>query len=651
LVIAFVAGLLAGPVLAQDGTAPKPATEATKAANAALKAYLNFDDKQDFEDAQRGLIEAPATLTIKNAKGDVVWDLESYKKYIGLDKSAPDTVNPSLWRNAQLNMQYGLFKVTDRIYQVRGYDLSNVTFIQGDTGWIVGDPLISAETAKAALDLVTKNLGQRPVVAVVYSHSHIDHYGGVRGIVDEADVKAGKVKIIAPEHFTDEAVSENVIAGNAMGRRAIYMYGALLPRNAEGGVNGGLGQTTSTGLATLIIPTDTITKTGQEMTVDGVKMVFQMTPGTEAPAEMNTFFPDFKAMWMAENATHTLHNVLTLRGAKVRDPLIWAHFLNQTIDLYGPNIESEFASHHWPMWGNARIIDFFGKQRDMYKYIHDQSVRLMNEGYTGIELSNMIKLPPELDKEWFSRGYYGSVKHDTRAVYQRYMGFYDANPSTLDELPPEEAAKKYVDYMGGADAVMQKAKADFDKGEYRWVAMALKHAVFADPDNKAAKEMLADAYEQMGYQAESGPWRSIYLQGALELRNGVPSAGGTVTASADTIRAMSPDLLFNYLGVRLNAEKAAGKKLVLNVNFSDLNKTYALSVENAALSVDEKAAAKADANVTLAKTVLDDVQLGQITLEAAIAKGEVKIEGRKEALGEFLAMLDTFPFWFNIVTP
>lgn len=649
--IALVAGLLAGPVLAQDGTAPKPATEATKAANAALKAYLNFDDKQDFEDAQRGLIEAPATLTIKNTKGDVVWDLESYKKYIGLDKAAPDTVNPSLWRNAQLNMQYGLFKVTDRIYQVRGYDLSNVTFIQGDTGWIVGDPLISAETAKAALDLANKNLGQKPVVAVVYSHSHVDHYGGVRGIVDEADVKSGKVKIIAPENFTDEAVSENVIAGNAMARRAVYMYGALLPRNAQGGVNGGLGQTTSTGLTTLITPTDTITKTGQEMTVDGVKMVFQMTPGTEAPAEMNTYFPDFKAMWMAENATHTLHNVLTLRGAKVRDPLIWAHFLNQTIDLYGPNIEFEFASHHWPMWGNARIIDFLGKQRDLYKYIHDQSVRLMNEGYTGVELSNMIKLPPELDKEWFSRGYYGSVKHDTRAVYQRYMGFYDANPSTLDELPPEEAAKKYVDYMGGADAILQKAKADFDKGEYRWVAMALKHVVFADPNNKAGKEMLADAYEQMGYQAESGPWRSIYLQGASELRNGVPTAGGTVTASADTIRAMSPDLLFNYLGVRLNAEKAAGKALVLNINFSDLDKTYALSVENAALNVDEKAAAKADANVTLTKTTLDDVQLGNVTLEAAIAKGDVKVEGRKEALGEFLAMLDAFPFWFNIVTP
>ena len=429
--------------LAQQGStsaqeAPKPATEVTKAANQAVQEYLNFNDKQDFEDAQRGFIDKPATLTIKNAKGDVVWDLESYKQYIGIDKAAPDTVNPSLWRNAQLNMIYGLFKVTDRIYQVRGYDLSNITFIEGNTGWIVGDPLISAETAKAAYDLVTKNLGQKPIVAVIYSHSHVDHYGGIRGIVDEADVKSGKIKIIAPEGFTEEAVSENVIAGNAMGRRAVYMYGALLPRNAQGGVNGGLGQTVSAGEATLIVPTDYIEKTGEELTIDGVKMVFQMTPGTEAPSEMNTYFPQFRSMWMAENATHTLHNVLTLRGAKVRDPLIWAHYLDQTINLYGANIDTEFASHHWPMWDNARILEFLSKQRDLYKYIHDQSVRLMNEGYTGIEISNMVKLPPELDKEWYNRGYYGTVKHDTRAVYQRYMGFYDANPSTLDQLPPEE---------------------------------------------------------------------------------------------------------------------------------------------------------------------------------------------------------------------
>lgn len=635
--------------LAQE--APKPATAATRAANQAVLNELNFNDKQDFEDAQRGFIDAPATLTIKDAKGNVVWDLESYKSYISADSAAPDTVNPSLWRNAQLNMIHGLFKVTDRIYQVRGYDLSNITFIEGDTGWIVGDPLISAETAKAAYDLVTKNLGQKPIVAVVHSHSHTDHYGGVRGIVDEADVKAGKVKIIAPHGFTEEAVSENVIAGNAMSRRAVYMYGALLPRSPEGGVNAGLGQTISAGTATLIEPTDVIEKTGQEMTVDGVKMVFQMTPGTEAPSEMNTFFPQFKAMWMAENATHTFHNVLTLRGAKVRDPLIWAHFLNETINLYGPNIETEFASHHWPMWDNARILEFLGKQRDLYKYIHDQTVRLMNEGYTGVEISNMIKLPPELGQEWYNRGYYGTVKHNSRAIYQRYMGFYDANPSTLDQLPPEEAAKKYVDYMGGANAVIAKSKADFDKGEYRWVAEALKHVVFANPDNAEAKGLLADAYEQLGYQAESGPWRSVYLQGAYELRNGVPSSGQTVTASPDTIRAMPPDLLFNYLGVRLNADKAAGKNLVLNLTFTDLGKSYALVVENGTLNYEDRLLPNADATINTTKATLDSVQLGETTLETAVESGDMKVGGRKEALGELMAMLDTYPFWFNIVTP
>jgi len=649
----FLAVGLATPALAQQSatTQAKPATEATKAANAALKDRLNFNDRQDFEDASRGLVVRPDTLTIKDAKGNVVWDMEQYKTYIGTDKTAPDTVNPSLWRNAQLNMNYGLFKVHDRIYQVRGYDLSNMTLVQGDTGWIVLDTLISAETAKAALDLVTQQLGQRPVVAVVYSHSHIDHYGGVRGIVDEADVKSGKVQILAPEHFTEHAISENVIAGNAMGRRAVYMYGALLPRNARGGVNGGLGQTVSTGAAGLIEPTREIKTTGEEVVIDGVRMVFQMTPGTEAPAEMNTYFPQLRAMWMAENSTNTLHNVLTLRGAVVRDPLKWAQYLDETINLYGPGTDVKFQAHHWPMWGNARIIDYWQKYRDLYKYIHDQSVNLMNKGYTGIEISNMIQLPPELDKQWYNRGYYGSVRHNTRAVYQRYMGFYDGNPTTLDQLPPAEAAKKYVEYMGGAPAILQKAKADFDKGDYRWVAEALKHVVFADPNNKEGKELLADAYEQMGYQAESGPWRSIYLQGASELRNGVPQAGGTNVASPDTIRAMPPEMTFDYFAVRLNGEKAAGKKLVLDISFTDLKQPYTLTVENGVLNHANRAATNADAKVTLTKATLDRIQLGEITPEQAITSGEMKVEGRGEAFTEFVGMLDRFPFWFNIVTP
>ena len=630
---------------------PKPATSATKEVNAAVEKALPFGDKSDFEDAQRGFIGKPDTLTIKNAKGEVVWDLEAYKQYIGLDKPAPDTVNPSLWRNAQLNMQYGLFRVHPRIFQVRGYDLSNISFVQGETGWIVFDPLISEETAKAAYELVIKHLGKKPVVAVVYSHSHVDHYGGVRGIVDEKDVRAGKVQIIAPEHFTEHSISENVIAGNVMSRRAIYMYGAMLPRNAQGGVNGGLGQSTSFGTPGLILPNKTIRRTGETLSVDGVQMVFQMTPGTEAPAEMNTHFPQLKAMWMAENSTNTMHNILTLRGAQVRDPLKWAGFLDETIDKYGKDTEVKFQSHHWPMWGSEKIVDYWKKHRDMYKYIHDQSVNLMNKGYTGIEISNMVKLPPELDKQWYNRGYYGTVKHNTRAVYQRYMGFYDANPSTLDQLPPEEAAKKYVEYMGGAAAVLQKAKSDFDKGEYRWVAEALKHVVFADPNNREGKELLADTYEQMGYQAESGPWRSVYLQGAFELRNGVPQAGGINTASPDTIKAMPPEMTFDYFAVRLNGEKAAGKKIVLNIVFTDLKRNYSLVVENGVLNHARRHVANADAILTLSKGTLDRIQLGEMKPEQAVASGDLKLTGKREALTEFVGMLDTFPFWFNIVTP
>jgi alkyl sulfatase BDS1-like metallo-beta-lactamase superfamily hydrolase len=651
--VALSAALHSGSADAQQAASAqsKPATEATKAANRSVQQYLNFSDRSDFDDASRGLIAKPDTLTIKDAKGNVVWDLEQYKQYIRDDKPAPDSVNPSLRRNAQLNMHHGLFKVHDRIFQVRGYDLSNITFVQGDTGWIVFDPLISEETAKAAYEFVTQRLGNRPVVAVVYSHSHIDHYGGVKGVVTEADVKAGKVQILAPEHFAEHAISENVIAGNAMGRRAVYMYGALLPRNEKGGLNGGLGQTVSTGAAGLILPSRDIKTTGETVTIDGVTMVFQMTPGTEAPAEMNTWFPQFNAMWMAENTTNTLHNVLTLRGAQVRDPLKWASYLNETIDVYGPKVEVKFQAHHWPQWGNSKIVDYWKKQRDLYKYQHDQAVNLMNKGYTGIEISNMVKLPPELDKQFYNRGYYGSIKHNTRAIYQRYMGFYDAVPATLDQLPPDDAAKKYVDYMGGAPAILAKAKADFDKGEYRWVAEILQRVVFADPNNKDAKELLADAYEQMGYQSESGPWRSVYLQGAFELRNGVPSAGGTNVASPDTIKAMPPEMTFDFFGVRLNGPKAAGKKIVMNIDFTDLQKQYALTVENGVLNYARKPAPDADAKLTLAKAVLDRIQLGEITPEQAITSGEMKLEGKREAFTEFVGLLDKFPFWFNIVTP
>ncbi|WP_421173538.1 alkyl/aryl-sulfatase [Aeromonas dhakensis] len=646
---------LCGSLLLQPAWAvinPKPASEFTIQANQNVLHTLPFNDKQDFEDARRGFIAKPDTLTIKDEQGNVVWDLEQYKTYIGLDKTAPDTVNPSLWRNAQLNMEYGLFKVTDKIYQIRGFDLSNITFIQGDKGWIVFDPLISPQTAKAALSFINQTLGERPVTAVVYSHSHVDHYGGAAGLFNSPDeVKKNGVQIIAPEGFTEHAVSENVIAGNAMARRAVYMYGALLPRNAQGSVNGGLGQTVSAGVPSLLLPTRFITKSGEEVTLDGVRMIFQMTPGTEAPAEMNTWFPESKALWMAENTTNTMHNILTLRGAQVRDALKWSSYLNETIETWGDQAQVKFQSHHWPRWGNASIVDYFKKQRDLYKYIHDQSVRLMNMGYTGEEISEKIALPPELNDFWPNRGYYGTLRHNSRAVYQRYMGWYSGNPSDLDNLPPEMVGPKYVEFMGGEQALLKKAKASFDKGEYRWVAEVLKHLVFANPNNQEGKLLLADALEQLGYQAESGPWRSVYLQGAYELRNGVPTAGGTVTASPDTIRAMSPSLLFDYLAVRINPEKAAGKKMVINMDFTDIGEKHTLSLENAVLNHSTHYAAKPDVTLTLSKQTLDDIQLGQGTLEQKIASGEIKVQGNQQTFSDFVGLLDKFNFWFNIVTP
>lgn len=650
LLTLMIAALCLPPATAFALVDAKPATENTIKANEAVKARLPFNDKQDFADAERGFIAKPETLTIKDGKGNVVWDLEQYKTYIGLDKAAPDTVNPSLWRNAQLNMQYGLFKVTDDIYQIRGFDLSNITFIKGDKGWIVFDPLISPDTAKAALAFINEKEGKRPVLAVVYSHSHVDHYGGAAGLFSTQEERE-QAQIIAPEGFTEHAVSENVIAGNAMGRRAVYMYGALLPRNAQGGVNGGLGQTVSAGEPSLLVPTRLITKTGEELDIDGVKMVFQMTPGTEAPAEMNTWFPQHKALWMAENTTNTMHNILTLRGAQVRDALKWSTYLNETIETWGDQVEVKFQSHHWPRWDNANIVDYFKKQRDLYKYIHDQSVRLMNMGYTGEEIAEQITLPPELENFWPNRGYYGTLRHNSRAIYQRYMGWYSGNPSDLDNLPPEMVGPKYIEFMGGEAEVLKKAKVSFDKGEYRWVAEVLKHLVFANPDSKEGKLLLADTLEQLGYQAESGPWRSVYLQGAYELRNGVPSAGGTNTASPDTIRAMPPSMLFDYLAVRLNPEKAASKKMTINIDFTDINEKHSLNIENAVLNHSTRYADKPDTTVTLTKKVLDDIQLGQTTLEQEIASGQVKITGDAKPFSEFVGMLDKFNFWFNIVTP
>lgn len=645
LLCSCLSGIVGAPALRAD-----PATPITAEANKAVLDQLPFQDRKDFENAARGLLRQPETLTITAPDGRMIWDLESYRSFILEDAQVPDSVNPSLWRNALLLLNYGLYEVADGIYQVRGYDLANITYVRGDTGWIAFDVGSSAETAKASYDLLSEQFGELPVVAVIVSHPHLDHYGGLKGLITEEDVRSGKVKLVAPEGFMEHAVSENVTTGNAMSRRSILMYGALLPRGPEGSVGAGLGLSNPRGTPTLIEPNTYITHTGETLTIDGVEMVFQMTPGTEAHAEMNTWFPKQKALWMAENTTATLHNILTPRGAQVRDALAWSKFIQETIDLYGDQVEVKFQSHHHPEWGHEEVLDYFRKQRDVYKFLHDRSVHLINLGYTGDEIAELIELPPSLNALWSGRGYYGTIKHNSRAIYQRYMGWYTGNPSDLDVLPNAEAGAKYVEYMGGEAAVIEKAQADFDKGDYRWVGMALRHVIFANPDNAEAKELLAKAYEQMGYQAESGPWRSIYLQGAHELRNGTPKVSAA-SASPDVVKAMSVDMFFDYLAVRLDAPKAEGKVISLNFNFTDTDEHYTLTLENSVLNHTVKQSASADATLSLTKTALDDLNLGTLSLDDALTSGAIKVEGNADAAKELFGLIVSFDPSFNIVTP
>ncbi|WP_250530158.1 alkyl sulfatase dimerization domain-containing protein [Caballeronia sp. ATUFL_F1_KS4A] len=640
--------LCVGATLAAEAT--KDATPATQQANADLLKTLPMSDRQDYEDAKRGFIATLPDINIKTPDGKVVWTLNGYQFLQAQD--APPSVNPSLYRNSQLNMNNGLFKVTDGIYQIRGFDLSNMTIVESNNGIIVIDPLISTEVAKAGLDLYYQHRPKKPVVAVIYTHSHVDHYGGVKGVVNEADVKAGKVKIFAPEGFLEEAVSENVFAGNAMSRRAIYMYGSLLPRSAQGQVDGGLGKTTSNGTVTLIPPTDIITKTGEKRTIDGLDVVFQMAPGTEAPAEMLFYFPKYHALCAAEDATHTLHNLYTLRGAQVRDANKWWQALNTTIDMFGSQTQIVFASHHWPMWDNARINDYLSKQRDTYKYVHDQSLRLLNMGYTMDEIGDMVKLPPSLDKEWYNHGYYGTVVHDAKAVYQRYMGWYSGNPADLHPLPPVDTAKRTMDFMGGVPAVMKKAQDAYSKGDYRWVAQVMNMAVYAEPDNQDAKNLEADALEQLGYQSEAGPWRDVYLMGAYELRNGIPKVPAVQTASPDTIRAMTPEMALEFLSMHIDGAKADGKKISVNWIFPDIKKQYSVRLENSVLVYNEgKQMQNADVTLTLPKSSLDNIMLHQTNLDKEVEAGRAKVDGDRGKISELLSLTDTFNPLFPIVTP
>jgi alkyl sulfatase BDS1-like metallo-beta-lactamase superfamily hydrolase len=624
------------------------ATPATRAAIDALAATLPMHDRQDFDDARRGFVGRSTDRQVRAADGRVVWDLDSYEFL--RDADAPDTANPSLWRQGQLLIEDGLFEVTPGIYQLRGFDLSIMSIIEGDTGVIVVDPLISAETAAAAFALYTEHRGARPVKAMIYTHSPADHFGGVKGIITDEQVAAGEVVVIAPDGFMHHAVSENVFAGTAMLRRSGYMYGAALERGPAGQIGTGLGQTTSSGTISLIPPTIDITQTGQTLTVDGVEIVFQLTPGTEAPAEMNFYFPQHRALCTAENTSHTLHNVLTIRGAVVRDAHAWAHYLTETISLWGDELDLVFASHHWPTWGRERAVEFLAMQRDMYLYLHDQTLRLINQGYTGAEIAEMLETPPALAEQWHTHGYYGSVSHNVKAIYQRYMGWYDANPANLWPHPPEGAATRYVAAMGGRDGALAVARQAWDDGDYRWCAEVGKHLVFADDTDTEARHLLADALEQLGFGAENGTWRNAFLAGATELRSG--TFGTPATTSPDLAYSLSVSQVFDSIAVRIDGPRAWDVELVTAWTITDEATTYVAELRNGVLHhrtvTDPPAGAT---RFTLTRRSLVALVIGELDLATALADGTVEVDGDPAAMATLIDFLAPVDPDFDIVTP
>jgi alkyl sulfatase BDS1-like metallo-beta-lactamase superfamily hydrolase len=632
-------------------SSPGPASAHTRAVHDHALNDLPFEDREDFEDARRGLIATTPSLVLREARGRAVWDMDSYAFVDGGE--APETVHPSLWRLAQLNGMHGLFEVAPGIYQVRGYDLSNMTLVEGRSGVIVIDPLISMECAAAALSLYRAHRGDRRVSAVIYTHSHVDHFGGVKGVVSEDEVHTGGVPIWAPAGFLEHAVSENVLAGTAMARRAAYMFAPGLERGPRGQVDAGIGKTTSSGSITLIPPTHEVRGTGQEEDIDGVPMVFQLVPESEAPAEMNFHFPGRGVLCVAENAVHCMHNVLTPRGAPVRDALLWSKYLGEAVELFGGETDVMFAQHHWPRWGKGRIVEYLERHRDMYRYLHDQTLRLANQGFTPTEIAAEVKLPPSLERTWSCRGYYGTVSHNVRAVYQRYLGFFDGNPAHLDPHPPAESARRYLELAGGMDSLLVHARAAFERGDYRWVAEVCSHAVFADPDHVQARELHAQALEQLGYQSESAVWRNLYLVGAHELRDGPPSAPqGRRVASADVARALSIEQLWDAMGARLDGPRAWDAQIVLAWDFTDVRELWTVTVENGALStVRGRLDAQAHATVTLTRAAFDAVLLGEGDGGALFSSGAIAVEGDGAKLGEFLGLLDEGDAAFAIVTP
>jgi alkyl sulfatase BDS1-like metallo-beta-lactamase superfamily hydrolase len=629
---------------------PKDASASVVARQAEVRKALPFADTADFDDASRGFLGTIENAKIVSASGRVVWSLEPYG-FLS-DADAPATVNPSLWRQSRLNMQHGLFEVVAGVCQVRGLDIANMTLVEGDSGVIVVDTLTSIEGARAAMELYFEHRGRRPVSAVIFTHTHTDHWGGARGVLDEAMLASGKIPIIAPDLFMEHAVSENIIAGPAMLRRAQYQFGPLLAKGPRGQVDCGLGKSMAAGAVSLLRPTDLIIATGDQRVIDGVEFEFQMAPNSEAPAEMHFYIPRYKLLNLAENCTHNFHNLLPFRGADVRDALAWSKYLNEALKMWGGKAEAMCGQHHWPVWGRERIDTMIRQQRDLYKFAHDQTIRLMNHGLTATEIAETIRLPRSLEGAWHTRGYYGHIRHNVKAIYQKYLGWYDANPVNLDPLPSVEAGRKYVEYMGGGEAILARARKDFAKGEFRFVAQALSHLVFAEPDNQAARTMLADTFEQLGYAAESSTWRNAYLFGAQELRQGMPKTPARPPMQRETLAALRTEQLWDVLGVRLNGPKAEGKHIVLNWSFTDTGETFTLNLENSALTYTEgMQAANADASFRLARSTLDEVIARQTSFPEAVAAGKINAGGNPMRLAELMGLMDEFPRMFEIVEP
>ncbi len=625
----------------------KKVSQTVKTANAKTAQYLDFSNRKDFERAERGFIATLEDPKILKADGRTAYDLEAWNF---LNSEAPDTVNPSLWRQGQLANKHGLFKVTDGIYQVRNFDLSNITFIEGDTGWIVVDTLLAKETAAKAKELVDRELGERPISAILFTHSHTDHYGGVRGLIGEEDIKNG-VEIIAPENFVFETVAENILAGNAMGRRVSYMFGGLLPRDAAHQVGVGLGQGVSSGTPGLLQPTKTVTQTGQKLVVDGVEMEFIMALESEAPSEFMFYMPKYKAFCQAEVINHTLHNMYTPRGAQVRDGRLWSRYIDEAIDKFSRKTDVSFGSHHWPVWGRDEVTDFWEGQRDVYRYIHDQTVRLANMGYTMHEIPELLNIPDGIAKRFANRDYYGTVSHNAKSQYQLYFGYFDGNPANLDPLPPTAESKKFVEYMGGADAILKNAKADFQDGEFRFAATVLNKLVFAQPENMQARNLLADTYTQLAYMAESGSWRNFYLTGALELREGVRDLPVLRTSGPDSVAAVPLNLYFDFLAVRLNGPEAAKNDFDINFVITDTGETAHLFISNGTLHHRMGKTLEGASTINITRPALDQLNLKQKSFDELVKDGSAEVKGDPGVVTNFFSLIEEPEFWFEIVRP